>query len=481
MPAARWRLKIAAGVLGVLLVSLAVVNYCRVYCCAPIHLTLSGGNVCPLRSQMAHSICGEIHDAGISLECVAGTHSESICASVDKGELDLGLVLGGFPPDTYKNVRQVASFGVDPLHLLVRRELVTLGPPTLEVLRGKRVSLGETGTNGALLAESLARFAGLRPSTDNRTGDFLAEHLRDRDLHTALQAIRKASPENRAAFAAILPDAVFIVDSLPSPAVDELVTIGGYQLLPLPFATALQLDSRRDHGRSHSQLENSRLENVTIPAYTYGISPPTPATNCETFGLRLLLVTNKKTPATAVLRVLRALDSGVADRYQIKLDVADQDSEFPIHLGAEAFAKGRKPMILSDLVEPVGNFMSVAGAAAAGAFGVWGFLRGLRAVHPDVYLRKIARIERLARGDEQDIQAPALPRDFLEYLEAQLAVVKQSAIDDYAHRRLVGDEALVGILTLVADTRHLLVQRRKQVEYQERCLPERPTRLADAA
>ncbi len=481
MYSARWRLRIAVGTLGLLLVGLAVFNYVRMYCCEPIHLTLSGGSVCPLRSQMARTICGEVNSAGIVLELTAGNDSESVCASVNKGELDLGLVLGGFPEGEYKNVRQVASFGVDPLHLLVRRELLALGPPTLEMLRGKRVSLGESGTNGALLAESLVRFAGLRPSSEQRTGDFRAEHMRDRDLHTALQAVRRASSASKASFMAILPDAVFVVDSVPSPIVDELVTIGGYQLIPLPFATALHLDSRRDRGRTRNLLENSRLENVTIPAYAYGINPAAPPASCETIGLRLLLVANKQVSSFAVLRLLRTLDGKVASQSHINPTVAEQDCEFPLHPGAEAFKKGHRPMIVADFLEPAGNFLSVGGAAAAGALGMWGFFRGLRAVHPDVYLRKIDRIERLARGDEQDAQAPTLPRDFIEYLEAQLAIVKQAAIDDYAHRRLVGDEALVGILTLIADTRHLLAQRHHELDVREHHAAERYGRLADAA
>ena len=108
MRSARWRLRIVAGTIGLLLVGLAVFNYVRVYCCAPIHLKLSGGDVRPLRSQMALTICGEVHDAGISLEAIAGGSSEAICASINKGELDLGLVLGGFPQGEYMNVRQVA-------------------------------------------------------------------------------------------------------------------------------------------------------------------------------------------------------------------------------------------------------------------------------------------------------------------------------------------------------------------------------------
>ncbi len=91
MSSNRWRLKIAFGVLGLVLVAWAGVNYVRVYCCAPIHLRLSGGEVCPLRSRMAKRICSEVLDAGVTLECVRGTNSESICASVDRGELDLGI------------------------------------------------------------------------------------------------------------------------------------------------------------------------------------------------------------------------------------------------------------------------------------------------------------------------------------------------------------------------------------------------------
>ena len=114
---------IAAGVLGVLLFGVAIYNYCRVYCCAPIHLKLSGGNVCPLRSEMARNICSEVHAAGIVLESARDTNSDSICADVDTHKLDLGLVLGGFPAGRYPNVREVAALGVEPLHLVVRPEI----------------------------------------------------------------------------------------------------------------------------------------------------------------------------------------------------------------------------------------------------------------------------------------------------------------------------------------------------------------------
>jgi TRAP-type uncharacterized transport system substrate-binding protein len=480
MSSTRWRWKIFLGVAGLLMLGLAAYNYASCYCSAPLRLTLSGGNVCPLRSEMAERICGEVRSAGLALKVVRDTNSEAICADVDARRLDLGLVLGGCPSDAHRNVRQVATLGVEPLHLLVRRELLTGGAPSLELLRGQRVALGERGTNGAILATDLLRFAGMQPSTAKRPGDFEPVYPREAEMLAQLQTWKRAAPPVRAVLAERLPDAVFIVDSLPSPLVDELVKTASYQLVPLPYATALRLDNRRDHAHAGHRLESSRLEPVTIPAYAYGIEPAAPPQDCQTFGLRLLLIAHKDVPTSAVLRLLRALNEGLAQRYQVDLEAGNASGEYPLHSGAAAFAKTRQPVTASEMLEPVTNFLSVLGAGTAGGLAIWGFLRGLRAVNPDVHLRQVDRIERLLAGSELDESAPTLPLDFINYLEARLAQVKQAAIEDYAEGRFQGDDALVSILTLIADTRHLLVQRRKQM-----CLEitatARPSRLAEAA
>ena len=53
MPRSHMWVKTAIGSAGLLLIALAVFNYFRVYCGAPIYLRLSGGDVCPMRSEMA--------------------------------------------------------------------------------------------------------------------------------------------------------------------------------------------------------------------------------------------------------------------------------------------------------------------------------------------------------------------------------------------------------------------------------------------
>jgi hypothetical protein len=143
-------------------------------------------------------------------------------------------------------------------------------------------------------------------------------------------------------------------------------------------------------------------------------------------------------------------------------------------------------MMLSEVLEPVMNLASVGGAVGAGALTMWGFLRNLRAVNPEVHLRQIDRIERLLAGTEQDAGAPKGQLDFVTYLEGRLAGIKQAAIEDFAKGRFQSDEALLSILTMVADTRHLLVQQRKQLCLEgarviEAATPARPEWMRGAA
>ncbi|MBL9161803.1 MAG: hypothetical protein JNL18_03570 [Planctomycetaceae bacterium] len=452
---------IGGGLLGVTLLSVAAFNYCRCYCGAPVRLTLSGGNVCPLRTEMAQRIAAGI-SGHVEVNVCSGTNSEQICHAVDAGELDLGLILGGLPTAQYRNVRQVATLGVEPLHLLVRRELLENDPtPSLEILRGRRVSIGEPGANGTRLAEDLLQLAGLMEDSADESPEFVAERHAASTLLNQVLAWRAAAGAEQTALRERLPDAAFVVDSMPSELVDQLVRDGEYGLVPLPFATALHLDSRRNHSGERVHLRNDRVEAVSIPAFAYGIQPATPSQDCETIGLRLMLVANKDVSTSALFDALRSMTDAVAAHTRVNLDVTNANPEFPVHPGSDAFLRARRPLNLNEILGPTTDALSVAGATIAGCLALWSFVRGLRAVQPDVHLRQIDRIERLLQGHELDESAPTLPGEFLEYLESRLSQVKQKVIEDYANGRLDGDDALIGILTLVADTRHLLTERRK--------------------
>jgi TRAP-type uncharacterized transport system substrate-binding protein len=454
---------IGGGLLGVALLGVASYNYCRCYCGAPTRLTLSAGNICPLRHEMAKRIAASI-SGDVEVTVCDSSNSTAICTAVDAGQLDLGLVLGGLPTAEFKNVRQVATLGVEPLHLLVRTELLEEATgQSLELLRGRRVVLGERGANGTRLAEDLVKLAGLSNDAKAEAFDFTPVYISESALLEQVEMRQAAPPAEKGASQADLPDAVFVVDSMPSELVDRLVEDGEYGIVPLPFATALHLESRRSRADGRDHLRKDRVEAVSIPAYAYGIQPAMPVSDCETIGLRLLLVANQNVSNEALLDALRSLSDAVATHTRVSLDVTNASPEFPVHPAAEAFLRARRPLELDKILGPTTDALSVVGASIAGCLALWGFIRGLRAVQPDVHLRQVNRIERLLNGSELDESCPTIPRELLAYLEARLSQVKHDAIDDYASGRLDGDEALVGILTLIADTRHLLALRRKQL------------------
>jgi hypothetical protein len=174
--------------------------------------------------------------------------------------------------------------------------------------------------------------------------------------------------------------------------------------------------------------------------------------------MRLLLVAHKDVPSSTIHRLLRALTEGAYHEYHKDLTVATTSAEFPLHPGALAYSASRRPVSFDDALENGTNALSVLGAFFAGSFALWSFLRGFRTVSPQHYLQQIDRIERLVRGVESEDTAPTAPIDLLVFLEARLAQLKQTVVDDYSRGRLTNDDALVSILTLIADTRNLLIQ-----------------------
>jgi hypothetical protein len=140
------------------------------------------------------------------------------------------------------------------------------------------------------------------------------------------------------------------------------------------------------------------------------------------------------------------------------MDFSAAVEEFPSHPGAAAYTASLRPLSINDMIQSLTNTFSMVGAFCAGAFALWSYFRGLRTISPQHYLQQIDRIERLVRGVELDDAAPTVPLELLDYLETRLAHLKQTVVEDYARGRLAGDDALISILTLIADTRNLLIQ-----------------------
>ena len=87
-----------------------------------------------------------------------------------------------------------------------------------------------------------------------------------------------------------LPDAFCSVSLLPSLVAKRLVEAADYRLVALPFAKAFSMVSVEEETHDSDRIEELHIQEVTIPTFTYGVSPPIPAEACQTIGTRLLAV-----------------------------------------------------------------------------------------------------------------------------------------------------------------------------------------------
>jgi TRAP-type uncharacterized transport system substrate-binding protein len=256
-------------------------------------LKMTAGNTLGTRHELAEILRAEVASQGLLLDIRGSVGSEQALDRVNDRTLDLALVQGGLRVSDRPNVRQIATLHVEPLHLLVKKDLWKPVSAHLTALEGKTVNAGEVGSGTHTLAVSVLAFAGLRPRTSEADRGYVPMPMSGRDMLDAPDAGR-------------LPDAVFVVSSLPSDTVKELVARYGYRLVPLPFGEAfalLALD-KEEHcqlGRDEPHLDKARTYAATIPAFTYGVEPPVPESALPTLGNRLLLVGHKDVDRQAVL------------------------------------------------------------------------------------------------------------------------------------------------------------------------------------
>jgi TRAP-type uncharacterized transport system substrate-binding protein len=264
-------------------------------------LSMTAGQYRTTRNPLARALQDAGNAFGIKLEIRQGAGSEDTLDGVNAGKVDLALVQGGLHVDGRPNVRQVATLNIEPLHFLVKKELLERVSTNFAALEGKTVNLGTIGSGTNSLATEALAFAGLHPQNLGGKGGFLAMNLSNAELLAEKDRAR-------------LPDAILLVSSLPSEMTKHLVCERDYRLVPMSFGEAFSLDGlRADDGHAPaaegSRIVRGRVQAVVIPAFTYQVEPPVPATALPTLGTRLLLVAHKDVNAGAVQRLVDAVYS----------------------------------------------------------------------------------------------------------------------------------------------------------------------------
>jgi TRAP-type uncharacterized transport system substrate-binding protein len=407
-----------------------------------VSLTLTAGSGEGTRALLARALVEEAKARGIVLRLVETHGSEEALERLGSRACDLALVQGGLKPRGGDDVRQVAALHVEPLHLLVKADIEPEVTGRLLKLKGRRINLGEARSGTYCLASAALAFIGLGP------GDYTADSRGYGEL---------MAQDN----AAVLPDAVFTVSTLPSRVARHLVSRHGYRLVGLPFAEAFALSTLGEstepvEADPISEVRREHAYDAIIPAFTYGVEPSVPPQPTHTLGTRLLLVAHSGVPADAIGRLLDVI---VASRFSqfvyppLLPELLNLPPELAPHAGTTAYLHRKEPLITGDFIDMAEKSFSMAGIAAGGAVCLWQWLRRrarlLRDLGFEAYIRKVADIER--RATEQELSA-GLDLPVLLELRRGLVRLKQEALEKFAAGELEGEALMSGFLTQLSDT-----------------------------
>ena len=382
-------------------------------------LRIAAGDPHGHRYDLARVLVAEAARAQLVLDLVPTAGSDESLAEVAAGRIDVALIQGGL--ESRPEIREVAVVVPEPLHLLVRPELLETG---IESLRNKRLNLSTAGSGTRKLALQALKMAGLKP------GDYVDEDRSYAELE-ALSAVD-------------LPDAVFLVSPLPSRFAEWIVVERGYRLMAMPFGDAMS-------------LRDNSLQDVIVPAYTYSVVPAVPQETVHTVASWMSIISHRDVPDAAIIRLLKAVFDGdfalVAELPPLDIEQITRRREFPLHPGTVTFLNRNQPMITGEFIEGVENLRSFLVSALVALFLAWRWYRSRSNVGFERHLDDVSAIElealELCRGGRLDDVA-------VSRLEQRLSQLKSDALEQFSAGKLRGDELLSSFLTHVADVRNCL-------------------------
>lgn len=421
----------------------------------PVQVTCSAGSPATRRAQLASILANYAAANRLDIHLVDSAGTEEILQLIDASEIDVGLVSGGFVGQNHPHVRQLATIGTEPLHLLVKSDLVTHMPCDLAVLKNRRVNVGTPGSGACALANEVLDFCGLRPKDAQGHGDYFQLCLSPDELVERARAIKSAPAAQAGKLAAELPDAVFVLNPLPSRVVKELVSAAEYDILPLPFCQSFRINSLQHLSGEGQRIDRRHVTSSIIPASTYRAINSVPAGDCETIGVPLMVVARADLSPTAVKRLITTLYESPFAAEMPPVDLLTSSTEYPLHAAVAGFLQRRKPVAMRDLADAMQNLLSAFGAFSAGVLAVIGYYRRRKTKSALVYASEIGQIERLSWDPTNE--GKSLPSSHeqqrVTHLEEQLAQLKQRIINDYAVGQFTGEAAFANLMTLISDTR----------------------------
>ena len=415
-------------------------------------LTMTAGASAGTRHDLADMLRGEVAPRGLELYLKPSVGSEEALDWVNGWQIDCAFIQGGLSVGDRPNVRLVAMLHIEPLHLLVKKELFDKVSKHLTALEGHTVNTGEIGSGTHTLSVAVLKFAGLSPRVEGQAGGYIPAPL-----------CQKKMQGN----GADLPDAIFVVSSLPSQTARLLVTKHGYRLVPLPFGEAFALESltrdeRALRGQAAHTIDKGRTHATVIPAFTYGIEPPTPAEPLPTLGNRLLLVANKDVDNRAVMQLIEALfatEFAKIIRPPLDPKLMDMPPELPWHNGAELYRRRNQPVVSGDVLNVAQKGIAILAAGLSGLVVLWRWLRQRRQSDQAREFRQL--LNQVSKVDDEAMrleETGAADMKSLLALRGQLSQIRTEALDRFGDGELDDNHLMASLLAHVGSSRDHLTR-----------------------
>jgi TRAP-type uncharacterized transport system substrate-binding protein len=426
-------------------------------------LTITPGSPKTRRTKVAGFLADQLQKSPVTLRMLATVGSEEALGKVNSHELDLALIQGGLSARGLDNVQQVAALYTEPLHLLVKKDLEAAVTQDLAALRGSHINLSQPGSGTYVLSKAVLEFAGLKGPDDGSQGDYTPTTLGKKDLVLMGQKFLSASAGQRSDLLQQLPDAIFLVESMPSDVAQVLVRAAGYRLVALPFAKAFSMAELNDTGAAMTQLEPGLIKSIQIPPYLYQVTPAVPEGGCPTLGTSLLLVAHKDVPAGAVYQLVKTIYESHFAILAHPQPLSGSSPEYPLHRGAAAYRDRDQPMVSRELLDVFAKLITLWVSLSATSYALSRYFFRDPMKRFVYYLREFTQLDLVARGITDDAEAPEEPTKRVAYLEDKLSRLKAQMIQEFSDTKLYREGTMGTVMSLISDTRASLnAQRAKQ-------------------
>lgn len=425
-------------------------------------IRISAGPSSTRRHQLAQYFCEQAATNNLAFKLTANAGSEACLELLKKNQLDAAIVSNGVVVPNDDDIMVVGAAQVEAVHILVRKEMSEAGPLS-KTIRGKRVNLGERGSTEWLLARDFLSFARLRICTDAMPGDVYPTEYSKHELVRMSEEILAANGATKQQLINELPDALILLASMPSPIVQLLVEAADYRLMPLPAARAFLLDNIQDSKAQTTLIHRQFLEPTKILSYSYIEGGGVPQTDCETIGVRLLLVARKGLPESTVKQLAKSLFEGeFANRIRPQ-SPRELATPYAIHPGAIAYLDRDKPLGLNKVFDWVSKAFSYFGVFSAGALSLYSLLKRRKARKPTDYFAEIRNVENIAAVSPAQAGPDSQSKKLVQDIDERLLKLRNDLIEDICAGHMKSDQTISNILLMLQDARSTIAAREREM------------------